>query len=155
MADLSLVGRCGLYCGACGIYRAYRDGGTYLEKVAESFECSPDLVRCEGCHDLTDDCWGNDCRIVKCLRNKRLGSCHECEGIDGCDKFKDLYQGYLEIGVDLRKNLNRIRSGDIEAWLQEQDKRWRCETCGKKVSCHMEECHQCGAILMGVNNQIK
>ncbi len=151
MADLSLLGRCGLYCGACGIYRAYRDDGKYLERVAESFECAPELVRCEGCQDLTEDCWGHDCRIRKCLSKKKMSYCHECDEIEGCDKFTDLYQGYLEIGVDLRENLRRIESGEIQTWLEEQDQKWRCGTCGKPVSCHMEECHRCGAILVGIN----
>jgi len=152
MADLSLVGRCGLYCGACGIYRAYRDNGDYLDKVAGSFECTPELVRCEGCQDLTEDCWGNGCKLANCLRKKRLESCHECEGTEECEIFSDLYQGYKEIGVDLRQNLERIKSGDAEMWLEEQDKKWRCRTCGKPISYHMEECHQCGAILIGTTD---
>lgn len=152
MADPSLVGRCGLYCGACGIYRAYRDNGEYLERVAESFECTPDLVRCEGCQDLTEDCWGHECKVLKCLKKKGLGSCHECDGLDGCEMFLDLYDGYKEIGVDLKQNLERIKSGDTLNWLEDQEEKWRCNACGKPISCHMEECHRCGAILVGITD---
>ncbi|MFQ5883725.1 MAG: DUF3795 domain-containing protein [Thermoplasmata archaeon] len=144
MADLSLVGRCGLYCGACGIYRAYRDGGEYLEKVAESFDCSPQLVRCEGCQDLTTECWGNNCKIVNCLRGKGLSFCFECEDLDACEEYSSLYEGYKELGANLKRNLERIESGDSEKWIEEEDERWRCRSCGKPVSYHMEECHQCG-----------
>ena len=35
MVNTALAGRCGIYCGACGVYRAYRDGGEYLEHVVE------------------------------------------------------------------------------------------------------------------------
>ena len=31
MVDQNLVGRCGLYCGACGIYRAFKDTSEYIK----------------------------------------------------------------------------------------------------------------------------
>lgn len=33
-ADEKLLSRCGIYCGACYIYRAQRDGGEFLDHVA-------------------------------------------------------------------------------------------------------------------------
>ncbi|UCD92413.1 MAG: DUF3795 domain-containing protein [Methanobacteriota archaeon] len=147
MADLSLVGRCGLYCGACGIYRAYRDGGDYLKEVAESFDCSPQLVRCEGCQELTPECWGHNCKIVNCLRGKGFSFCHECSDLKSCPKHSKLHEGYEELGVDIKGNLERIKAGDAEGWVMEQESKWRCKSCGKPISCHMEECHQCGAKL--------
>ncbi len=152
MADLSLVGRCGLFCGTCGIYRAYKDNGAYLEKVARSFDCAPELVRCEGCQALTPDCWGNGCKIVICLRKKGLEFCYECGELDGCGKFSELSDGYMELGINLRGNMERIRTGDTERWLDEEDMRWRCGSCGEPISCHMEECNQCGAGLVKVKD---
>ncbi|HIE18590.1 TPA: DUF3795 domain-containing protein [Candidatus Bathyarchaeota archaeon] len=72
MADRNLIGRCGLYCGACVIYRAYKDDGDYLRRIDEHFRCPPEKVRCGGCMALTPDCWGYDYEIVQCLRNKGL-----------------------------------------------------------------------------------
>jgi len=66
MTNEDLVGRCGLYCGACSIYRAYKDNGEYLKRIATRFKCSPEKVRCEGCQILTPEFWGNDCKIVQC-----------------------------------------------------------------------------------------
>jgi len=45
LVDFNLVGKCGLYCDACVIYRAYKDGGTYLKRVAEHFKIPPEKVR--------------------------------------------------------------------------------------------------------------
>lgn len=43
----NLVGRCGHYCGACTIYRAYKDGGELYKKLREKY---PDGdIFCEGC----------------------------------------------------------------------------------------------------------
>jgi hypothetical protein len=36
LVNAKLVGRCGLYCGACAIYRAYKDNGEYLAKLANT-----------------------------------------------------------------------------------------------------------------------
>ncbi|MFA9495039.1 MAG: hypothetical protein ACERKS_03865 [Candidatus Bathyarchaeota archaeon] len=35
MADSNLISRCGIYCGACYVYRAERDVGEFLREVAQ------------------------------------------------------------------------------------------------------------------------
>jgi hypothetical protein len=64
LVNENLVGRCGLYCGACIIYRAGKDSEKLRRTVAEKENCKPDEIRCEG--------WGKNCKIVKCLEAKRL-----------------------------------------------------------------------------------
>ena len=56
MIDSLLAGDCGLYCGACPIYRMYKDRDTeWLEQAArEVFHCQPDDIRCEGCRGSLD-----------------------------------------------------------------------------------------------------
>lgn len=39
MQDEDLVGRCGLYCGVCTIYRAHKDDGEYPMRVVNYFKC--------------------------------------------------------------------------------------------------------------------
>jgi len=98
-----LVGRCGLYCGACGIYRAYKDDGELLKNILRCFKCPPEKVRCEGCMALTSQCWGNDCGIVQCLKIKGLDFCYECREYESmsCEKFEKLAKSYLSSGVNL------------------------------------------------------
>jgi len=153
MTNIALVGRCGLYCGACGIYRAYKDGGILLEQTAQHFGIKPEVVRCEGCQVLTPQCWGSDCQIVQCLVAKRLDFCNQCEeyAAGGCEKFAELAQRYARRGVDLRANLGMIAAGQVEEWLAEQEERWRCPTCARPVSCYEDECHWCGATLEGLS----
>jgi len=52
MADKNLVGRCGLFCGICSVYRAYKDSREFQEKIAERYGCLLEEVRCEGCQTL-------------------------------------------------------------------------------------------------------
>lgn len=151
MTDRNLVGRCGLYCGACGIYRAYKDNGRLLKGLAERFKCPPEKVRCEGCMALTPDSWGYECEIVKCLRGKSLDFCYQCAEYrnDSCEKFRNLAQGYLENAVDLRANLARIENGETEEWLRESEEKFKCPACRKPVPVYGTggKCHQCGAQL--------
>jgi len=118
---MNLVGRCGLYCGACGIYRAERDDQEWRARIAKSYNCSTEQVRCNGCNALTSECWGNGCKIVLCTKAKGINFCFECqEYIDEtCDKFKNLADDYLSTGVNLRENLLKIKEGKVEEWLRE------------------------------------
>jgi len=45
MVDRNLVGRCGLYCGACIIYRAHKDSAKLRESFARDYRHSPEDVR--------------------------------------------------------------------------------------------------------------
>jgi hypothetical protein len=152
LVNTNLVGRCGLYCGACGIYRAYKDGGEYRQRLAEFFKCPPEKVRCEGCQVLTPDCWGNDCKIVQCLNAKGFKFCYECPDYEThtCEKFEKFSEAYLkEDGVDLRANLARIKAGEVEEWLKESEEKFRCPYCGKLLSTSAlrKKCYHCGKSL--------
>ena len=149
MAETDLVGRCGLYCGACNIYRAYKDDGQYLNRVAEHFKCAPEKVRCEGCQVLTSECWGNGCKIVQCLNSKGFNFCYECPQFSDkfCEKFEKLAKGYLEDNVDIRANLARIKSEQTAAWLKESKERFKCPSCRKSLPVGAKKCYHCGKVL--------
>ncbi len=154
LVDTRLVGRCGLYCGACGIYRAYKDNGDYLKRLAAHFKCPPEKVRCEGCQALTPNCWGYKCKIVQCLRAENLEFCYQCKQYEehSCEKFENLANPYLEEnGVDLRANLERIRKGEaeIKVWLKESEEKFRCSKCGKPLptGSFRSKCYHCNAVL--------
>lgn len=145
MQDNKLVGRCGLYCGACGIYRAYKDDGEYLTRLAKHFKCPEEKVRCEGCQALTPDCWGNECKIVQCLKSKGYEFCYECSlyNTRSCEKYEKLAKGYLEDNVDIRTNLEKIKSGKTEEWLKESEERFRCPHCRKPLPTGSKRCYHC------------
>lgn len=151
MADKNLVGRCGLYCGACGIYRAYRDDGELLTRIAGDFKCSLEKVRCEGCMALTPECWGYGCKIVRCLNSKGLQFCYECNEYEKitCEKYNKLANSYLEVGEDIRISLTRIKRGEIEEWLSESEQKYKCPSCKNPLPVYGTggKCHHCGAVL--------
>jgi len=151
LVNRNLVGRCGLYCGACIIHRAYKDSERLRLTIAKENNCKPEEIRCEGCQtvltngwDVKDQEWGKNCKIVRCLQAKGLDFCNECDTYPKCEKFHEIADGCLKHGENLIENLKKIKAGKIEEWLQEEEQKWRCQKCGKPISMHLTECHWCG-----------
>ena len=103
--DRNLVGRCGLYCGACIIYRADKDSKELKRRVAERQGCKPEEIRCGGCQtvltngwDVKSEEWGKNCKIVKCLTAKDLNSCYECTVYPDCESFHEIADSCQKIG---------------------------------------------------------
>jgi hypothetical protein len=150
LVNKNLVGRCGLYCGACIIYRAYKDSERLRREIAERENCSAEEIRCEGCQTVLTSGWnskewGMNCKIVKCLEAKGLNFCYECDMYPECEKFHAEADSCLKHGENLMDNLNRIKAEEVEEWLEEEDKKWRCQKCGRPISMQLTECHWCGA----------
>jgi len=100
---------------------------------------------------LTPDCWGNECKIVQCLRSKDLDFCYQCSEYENetCEKFEKLAKGYLENGEDIRANLEKIKKGEVEEWLRESEKLYKCPECEKPLPVNRmrRSCYHCGADL--------
>jgi hypothetical protein len=146
MTNKNLVGRCGLYCGACTIYRIERDDQEWRKRFAERRNCAVEKVRCNGCGALTPDCWGYNCKFVKCLRGKGYEHCYECPEYETrtCEEFEKFAKSYLkEDGVDLRKNLAMIQAGKIDEWLKLSEELYTCKFCGKPTVAGAKKCHHC------------
>ncbi len=150
MVNKNLVGRCGLYCGSCLVYRAYKDSAELRQRVADEEKCKPEDIRCEGCQTVLADGWdsrewGKNCRIVACLESKELDFCYQCGTFPDCDKFHGIADYLLKRGENLIENLKEIQIGKIEEWLEKEDRKWRCQTCSKPISAYLDKCHWCGA----------
>lgn len=149
--ERSLVGKCGLYCGACSIFRAERDDPEWRKRIARHFDCPAEKVRCRGCGALTPECWGYDCKFIVCLRERGYEYCFECPEYEtrSCRKFEELSKAYLEEdGVDLRANLTLIKSGKVDEWLEEFKKRYTCRFCEKETVTGEKKCHHCNRELV-------
>jgi hypothetical protein len=152
MTNKNLVGRCGLYCGICPIYRACKDSREFQEKVAKRHGCLPGEVKCGGCQTVNlhgwshERNWGKNCKILKCLNSRKLNFCYECIEYDTCQIFDEFAKMNLNLGIDVKRNLEMIEDGKIQEWLFEQDQKWRCPSCGNPiaVSSDFRNCHWCG-----------
>ena len=155
MINMNLVGRCGFYCGACHIYRAYKDSEKLQKIIAEKENRKSEEIRCEGCQRVLingweKEEWGKSCKRVQCLDMKGFNFCNECNEYLDCEKFHEIADYCLKYGANLKENLNKIQSGKIMEWLKEEDKKWRCRTCGNSIPIITDvtlSCHWCGAAL--------
>jgi len=152
LTNNNLVGRCGLYCGGCRIYRAYKDSESLRQSIAKRYKLTPEEVRCEGCQALNEQSWGKggwgkNCKTVKCLNAKGLNFCYECENYETCERFEKWASICAKIGVNLRENLAMIKAGRVEEWLRQEEERWTCQNCNQPTSFDLKKCHWCGTKL--------
>lgn len=141
-----LTTRCGLYCGACDIYRAGVDEPKLAEAIAKNYGWEPSAIKCGGCVAPSDDCWSNDCKITSCLKDKQMEFCHECEKLEdfSFDLLEDVALRYKEYtGMDTKANLLLIKEIGQDTWLSQMDIKYRCPDCGKPIPASFRKCWAC------------
>ena len=140
------AGRCGLYCGACGIYRSEREHPETQKAIADDIGCKSEQVKCNGCGDLLEDSWGFDCKIIKCQNDKGFSTCAECPDLDtgNCELLEGLASGYMKIGMDVKANLRLTKDGKTDQWVEEANRNFTCSHCNKPTMYWSVNCHHCG-----------
>jgi hypothetical protein len=129
--DLVLHGYCGLYCGACPILINTR-AGTATEQ-------------CHGCKSEQTAGYCAVCGIKACARGRGYEFCNECPEYGTCE----LMQNFLTDATwphqrIAAKNMGAIRQDGLSTWLEAQERRWRCASCGAVHSWWDETCPRCG-----------
>ncbi len=172
----NLAAVCGLYCGACVMYLAGKRGDTEsLAQMAEAISAqegqevsgmppmrngslvSPqrgrkigvqDLI-CEGC--LSSDVVASHCRLCAfraCAFEKGLLHCSDCAD-SPCQELVDFSNDGFPHHGEVLANMQRQREIDIDSWIAEQEKVWRCPQCLSAIDWYASECPGCGATLKG------
>jgi len=152
MKKSQLLGICGVYCGACSTYRAYNDNDEALFDWVIKMGMPSDQVFCKGCgSDLVNE-WCGNCKFRKCTKDKGVTYCFECDNFP-CQMLIDFSKTRPHRTLGLR-NLERLRSGtSIQEWLKEQEKRWACSLCGKKLHWYSERCPNCGRSFVNATRE--
>jgi hypothetical protein len=143
----SLLGVCGLYCGACYHYRAaFAEGKHIIEQAIRQGRSMKGFI-CMGCRSqvlcIHPGC--SRCEIRACAEGKNLIHCGLCSEFP-CDRLKDFRGDGRLHHQDVLVNLVRLIEIGPEPWLVEQSQRWECD-CGAHFSWYDEFCHTCGAPL--------
>lgn len=141
-----LVARCGLYCGACDIYRAGIDEPKLAETIAKYNGWEPGLIKCGGCIAPDNNCWSNDCKITSCLAGKGFEFCFDCQKFDdsSCEWLEDVASRYKKYtGMDTKANLLCIKEIGQDAWIAQMDAKHRCPDCGKPIPASFKFCWSC------------
>ena len=153
MKNTDLVGVCGLYCGACGIYRATRDNDEEkLEEFARGlsaktgYQFSVDDVRCDGC--LVNgrlDLWCRKCQIRVCEKlQSSKERCSDCVEFP-CTQLTDFRDDGMNHHSEITDNLEQIKKNGVDVWVEYEEKRWTCPECKTNLSWYDPNCPGCGA----------
>lgn len=151
MKDEGLAAVCGLYCGACRMYRAWRDNNQkLLEEIAESMTSrgvsNVDEIKCDGCRAggrLTPFC--QRCEIRVCPQQKTgVTTCADCPDFP-CSRITGFNNDGMRHHAEVLENLRRMHEMGIEAWVKAEEERWRCPQCHAPVDWYARTCFKCGA----------
>ena len=149
-----LAAPCGLYCGACSTYVARKRGDqAALSAVAKRIaqlrgwilKPEEDLV-CDGClsSQLATVC--RRCSMRACAVEKRIAHCAQCSDFP-CQTIIDFNNDGRPHHSEVLANVRHQQKIGIDAWLDEQEKRWRCSTCSCPIEWYDTQCPQCTATL--------
>jgi hypothetical protein len=155
----SLMSPCGLYCGACGVYIATRDGNDKFKAVMGNlYGTKPEETECLGCMqpDPSKKIYGycTRCSIRNCVKSKGYYSCHECEEWP-CTLIENFA---FATGVRVMKRAIPIwrakvaeygdEKGSIE-WARAEVERYHCPSCGKPLFRGAQHCRICKEPVAG------
>jgi len=135
-----LVGYCGLYCGACGIYQGrIKLAVENLRKVIGAYgfdKIAPELAKwdpafknyaefekvLDGLVRLFGECPGcvagggnPDCVLRQCCRQKGYATCAECTEVNSCKELQS-------VGASL-EGLKRIKAVGVDNWAEEMQEK--------------------------------
>ncbi|MDY6911056.1 MAG: DUF3795 domain-containing protein [Chloroflexota bacterium] len=129
-----LTAPCGIYCGACVLYRAMRDS-TIREKVAISMGLAIEQAQCLGCRAEKGNMvtmQGQVCESYDCISAKGLDFCYECDDFP-CLKLAPCADRATEIPHNTKiYSLMLIKNKGLKAAAEDSENRIRRYFRGKK-----------------------
>jgi len=156
-ANPGLRAPCGLYCGACGIYLATRDGNEKFRAVMGNlYGTKPEETACLGCmqSDPPRQLYGycKACTLRDCVRSKGLYSCHQCTEWP-CERIEKFP---LATGLRVMKRAIPVwrekvaqlgdERGSVE-WARAECERYHCPSCGSPLFRGAQRCRACKAAV--------
>ncbi len=141
---------CGLYCGACTLYRARhdydrKDAAEVLSRLAERWQVPVEEVVCEGCLSngpLAPYC--QRCEIRRCAAGREgVTRCADCPEFP-CERLEKFASDGVPHHSPIISNIRRQQRLGIYEWCQEEYERIRCQFCGVSLDWYAERCHRCG-----------
>lgn len=150
MTNEHLAAVCGLYCGACGLYRARHDNNPeqleeIIKTVSERWGIPAEEEDCDGCLSggkLSPYC--RTCPIMRCPSTTiGVKRCSDCPHFP-CTMITSFNNDGVRHHAEVFANIKRQREIGVAAWLKEQEQRWQCQGCGTPMAWYTRVCYKCG-----------
>jgi hypothetical protein len=142
-----LAGVCGLYCGACTVYRVRhdkerKDAGSILQNLVEQWKVP---VEQEGPHSP----FCTECEIRRCaITANDVTRCSDCSKFP-CGLLIKFNNDGVPHHSGIMKNIRRQQKIGAYEWCQEEHERIRCQFCGVSLDWYARSCHRCGTKAKG------
>ncbi len=153
IANKDLMAPCGLYCGACAVYIATRDGNQKLKTIMGNlYGTKPEETECLGCMQAeppkTQYGYCRQCAMRECVKSKGYYSCHQC-GDWPCSMVRvfpfatgaRVMKRTIPIWRAKVAELGRER-GSVE-WARSECERYHCPSCGAPLFRGAQHCRAC------------
>ena len=128
----TLIAACGMNCGVCS---------AYLANKLELKKYGIRRVGCVGCRSR-----GENCNFMRktcpAIGEGKYRYCHECPDFP-CPRLKRLVIRYQKYNLNMIENLTFIRDRGMEAFLLQEEEKWKCPECGGAICCHNGICFSC------------
>ena len=132
--DPDLIAPCGINCAVCS---------AYLARARDVRSRGVRMPYCTGWRARDKQCALLKKRCAR-IREGGIRFCYECPDfpcrqLEGLDRrYRDKYR------TSPLANLAEIRDHGAASFIDHEDARWRCPSCGGTVSCHHGTCFDCG-----------
>lgn len=139
-----LLSPCGLYCGVCAVFIAYRDGNEkFKERLLGVYGLSStDQVRCRGCLSGERFLYCDACPIRDCSSGRGYQGCYQCEDWP-CERVDNFP---LPVGKKVMlRAIPAWRELGTEEWVRSEEERYRCPHCGYGLFRGARRCRSCGS----------
>ena len=143
MNDAHLLSKCGVYCGACSIYQGSHGHPELLKHLELVLHVPAEKIKCNGCGEISDDCWCYGCEFISCVQSNNVDLCDNCEKYP-CVKQTEFQNDKYPHHRLVKADVERRKEVGPEAWLKEQEQRWKCNRCGTKHTWYAQNCNVCG-----------
>lgn len=143
------VAVCGLYCGACDLWRQTHDQDDVLKSDIETVSGGS---TCDGCRSslLSRHCL--KCEMRACALAKGFGTCADCPEMP-CEKVSAFDADSYTHHDGCIEQLRAMRAIGVAAWTEARLREWRCPTCGEPFSWYAKTCGKCGGPVPGLDRR--
>ena len=145
MLKKELIAPCGMNCGLCVNYQSM-----LYDLKRKGFN----RIYCPGCRPRGEHClhMQDKCDLVG---KGLIHFCFECAEFP-CKRLKVLDKRYRnKYHLSMIENLNSIKEKGIEAFLDAEDKKWKCSDCDSMLCCHNGLCLKCNLQVLQNNEQYR
>jgi len=120
-------------CAICSAYLALKH-----DLTAEGLR----MIQCTGCRPRNKKCAFLKKQCPK-LSGAEINFCYECKSFP-CKRLRTIDERYRSrYRMSMIDNLKFIKEHGIENFLKEQEKSWKCKSCGEMICCHNGLCFNC------------